>query len=486
MTDEQQSMLLSLLLDFERGGINLHDAERTHVSNLQNRANVLGATFASNAASATSFVEVERSKLSALPGYVLNRLDSVSGHPGKVLLPAGDSVVGPLVMKYVSDRDIRRRLYIAEHSRCADPNLSVLDELLGCRLELARMLGSEGYAHLMFGGRLASSPEDVMNFLSSVSEAVRPIGAIEVGQLSRRKQAHEGLPRPSQVDAWDRSMYMGMVKAEAFELDAQTISEFLPLHACLSGLSAVVRAIFGVSMRAVPQSDCVGELWHPDVQKVELLHEVDGVIGYMFLDLFSRDDKYGHAAHFNVRCGCNPENGPTYQEPVVALVCNFSRSVDTGVALLSFSEYETLWHEFGHVLHSVLSRTKYQHLSGTRVATDLVEIPSHLCEYFAWDARVLAQVARHFHTGDPMPSRTVQAIAASRHQFFASELESQLLYANLDLLFHGKDPPIGHTTAAAAGLQNQLTSVEHVTGTASHTAFHHFVGYGGGYYSCKS
>jgi mitochondrial intermediate peptidase len=478
LSDEQRTMLSSIQLDFERGGINLPASERNRVAELQNRANALGAQFVSNAASATAFVRADLSKLRGLPGHVLRRMPRAHHSLQHVLIPAGDPVIAPLVMKSVDDSDIRRQLFLAENSRCAGVNLPVLDELLTSRHELATLLGAEGYAHLMFHGRLASSPDKVEAFLHRLASLLQPAAERESRTVLSHKQ------NSSRLDAWDRSYYMGIAKADAFEIDAGRIAEYLPVSACLRGMATVMKKVFGVSMTAVSRDDCHSELWHEDVVKMELRHEEDGVLGHAFLDLYPRDRKYGHAAHFCLRCGRDRGDGSGYQTPVVALVCNISRSADGAPPLLSFSEYETLWHEWGHAMHSLLSRTRYQHLSGTRVATDLVEIPSHVFELFAWDPRVLSATAAHHRTGDPMPTRYIRALCASRHQFVASELQTQVLYACLDLEYHGARPPVGRTTEAAAVLQNKLTNVAHVDGTAPQAAFQHFVGYGAGYYSC--
>jgi mitochondrial intermediate peptidase len=483
LSDEDKTMLESLKLDFERGGIHLPSAERNRIADLQNRANALGAKFSSNASSSSAEFDVEVAKLNALPAHLRARLPRVKGDPKRVRLCAGDPTISGFVMKHIRDPSIRRNMYVAEHSRSAKANLKVLDELLSARHDLAKLLGFEGYAHLMFEGRLASSPEDVQLFLHDLSQFVRPMAEGESNTLLERK-IREERDEQSQLFAWDRSYYMGVVKSSTSEIDSGDIAKYFPLDACLQGIALVTEMIFGISLVPVPRSGCADELWHGEVQKIELRHESEGVLGHVFLDLYPRDGKYNHAAHFSIRCGRDPGDGRAYQTPVVALVCNFTRSDPHARTLLTFSDYETLWHEFGHALHSLLSRTKYQHLSGTRVPTDFVEVPSHLFEYFAWDPRVLSRVTRHFASGDPMPTQHIHALCSSRHQFVASDIQWQLLYASLDLEFHSASPPIGETTESVAKIQRKLTAIPHVPGTALQASFQHFVTYGAGYYSC--
>jgi mitochondrial intermediate peptidase len=485
LSKEQTSMLTSLKVDFERGGINLPHDERKRVADLQNLANALGAQFTSNIASASGFIEVERAKLLGFPPHLLAQLQRRGSRAGSVCIAVSDSAFVASAMKCIESADVREKVFRAEHSRCAPSNVPVLDRLLEARHAFANILGFNSYAGLTFPGRLASSPEDVLAFLDTLSSQLQPAASREDQVVGDAKARDGGYSHDGHVEPWDRSHYMGRAKAKAFELDSGVLSEYLPLDACLIGMASVMRKVFGVSMVSVPRAECKSELWHADVAKMELRHETDGVLGHVFLDLYPRPGKYGHAAHFCLQCGRDAGDGSEYHTPVVALVCNFAPSSKGAPALLSFAEYETLWHEWGHAMHSLLSRTRYQHLSGTRVSPDLVEVPSHVFEHFAWDPRVLSHVSSHYRTGDPMPTRLIHAICASRYQFVASDLQFQTMYSSMDLVFHGPHPPVGRTSEVASQLQNRLTNVRYVEGTAPHAAFQHFVGYGAGYYSCS-
>jgi len=200
------------------------------------------------------------------------------------------------------------------------------------------------------------------------------------------------------------------------------------------------------------------------------------------LDLHPREGKYTHAAHFTLRCGFQN------QVPIVALVCNFTHGnaeVDgMPVSLLSHGEVETLFHEFGHALHSLLSRTQFQHLSGTRGPVDFVEIPSHLMEHFCWDKRVLSRFARHYQTGEPIPEKLVDSLINSKNMFAGTDGQTQILYALLDQRFFGPQEQTTRLalTQLAASLQKEITEIDHEDGTYWHARFGHFTGYGAGYY----
>lgn len=469
LTNEQHAMLASLKTDFERGGILLDPASRDRVADLQNRANTLGAIFSANISKETAFLAVDASRLKGIPFRLIEGLER--DRNGRVRVPVTDGDISAMVMK-VEDAEVRRELYIAGTNRCAAVNLPVLDDLLEVRRDIAEMLGAKGYAELMFEGRLASEPAAVRSFLEEFSGILKDAAVKENRRLKKGR-----------LEAWDRGYYMSRVSDTTLDECSGSVAEYLPLERCLMGIKAVMNQTFGISMQSVCRDECEDELWHSDVEKIELKRGKD-VVGHVFLDLYPREGKYCHAAHFAVRCGRYKGDGSPYQTPVVALVCNFTRISAFSPALLSFGEYETLWHEWGHAMHSLLSRTSYQHLSGTRVATDLVEIPSHIFEHFAWDPRVLSQTAAHYRTGDAMPTRLVHAMCASRHRYSATELQRQALYSCLDLEFHGSSPPIGCTSSAAAVVHGRMNmAVPFVEGTASHASFQHFAGYGAGYYS---
>ena len=185
--------------------------------------------------------------------------------------------------------------------------------------------------------------------------------------------------------------------------------------------------------------------------------------------------RYSHAAHFTLKCGRSLSHD-SYQLPVVALVCNFAQG-EGGACLLSHGEVETLFHEFGHALHSLLSRTDYQHLAGTRAALDYVGTPSNLFEYFAWDPHFLHRFAG-------VPLALVASMRRAKAMFAATDLQSQVVYAMSDQALFGPNPPTGRETEAVLrDIQNEHSTVRHVEGTHWQTRFSHLVGYGAGYYT---
>lgn len=482
LSQEDVIMVKSLKEDFERGGISLQQSEKNRLILLQQQINALGSDFMNSDPKTPTTVVLHESKVRSLPGNVKTKFKPVQSNPGYVEVPMSISNA-QLLLKWSRDSSIREKAFKSIHDSDG-LKTTVLDSILAKRHELAGVLGHSSFANLMFSDRLASSPTDVLEFLENLSKLADKNAMAERLSLERAKLRAEPLSvsgGSTTLHAWDRNFYIGRLKAHSFELLASDVAHYFSLQACLSALTDVVKHVFGIRLMRVNAEST--ELWHPDVEKLQILDENGEILGHIFLDLYPREGKYPHAAHFAIRCGRQPAEQCDYQTPIVALVCNFGIHSQSGQRLLTMSEYETLFHEFGHSLHSILSRTKYQHLSGTRVSTDLVEVPSHIFEHFAWDPRLVSRYARHYKTGDAMPTRTVKSLCASRRGFAATDLQMQVLFSAMDLRFHGEHPPIGATTACFEQLQKTLTVMEPDVGVAVPSTFHHFIGYAAGYYS---
>lgn len=484
LSDEDAVMVTSLKHDFERGGINLGQREKERLIALQNETTSASSEFVSKPVELPATLVLPAQKLSQLPLHFRNSLARSRTNSNNLVVPMNNSSM-QLMLKWIPDGNIREKVYRVTHEAQSQEKLGALDSILRTRHKTARTLGHDSYAKLLFSDRVASSPNEVQEFIGDLSRLIQgnahdERNSLEVEKL--RLEPHMSVEKGSvPVHGWDRSFYIGRLKAQDFNLSSVEVSNYLSLSSCLRGLASILEHTFGVEMNRVEAHD--GELWHESVQKLELIDESGDILGHIFLDLYPREGKFDHAAHFSITCGRQPADDSMYQTPIVALVCNFGKDTRTGERLLTISEYETLFHEFGHSLHSLFSRTKYQHLSGTRVTTDFVEVPSHVLEHFAWDPRVISKFARHYKTGEPMPTRLLRSLCASRWGFVATDVQMQLLFSAMDLEFHGESPPIGCTTTAFEALQKRLTVYKPDTNVPVPASFHHFVGYGAGYYS---
>uniref|UniRef100_A0A0D9WTE8 Peptidase M3A/M3B catalytic domain-containing protein n=1 Tax=Leersia perrieri TaxID=77586 RepID=A0A0D9WTE8_9ORYZ len=452
LTEEARRAATTLRVDFEKGGIHLPKDKLEHVNHLNIEIAQLGRKFSENVMNKPGFVDIYPA--SRIPRNMQRLFESIhrakprgneeQNNPIDTTRQKGVRIVtdsGTLstALKWVSDEEIRRQVYMVGNSEPRE-NVAVLDELINARDELAKTMGCKSYSDFAIRPNMAASVDVVMSFLNDLSDTVRQKADEELKSIQdfKRKICNE---KSANLEPWDEDFFIGMMKSSVHSLDVSVIAAYFPLSQCLKGLNVLVESLFGAMFHQIPMGD--GESWHPDVIKLSLHHP----------------------------------------DEIVALVCNFSSSSKI-TARLNHWDVETLFHEFGHALHSLLSRTEYQHFSGTRVALDVAETPSNLFEFYAWDYRVLRKFALDETTGDPIPEKLVKALNASRNMFPAMELQRQIFYSIMDLTLFGEQAskPMD-TISTVADLKRKHTSWKYVEGTNWHARFNHLVHYGAGYYS---
>ncbi|KAK8963084.1 hypothetical protein KSP40_PGU010344 [Platanthera guangdongensis] len=491
-SEEARRAAHSLRIDFEKGGIHLPTEKLERVNQLNIEIALLGRQFNENIIIDPGHVDVF--PVSCIPKNmhhhfkpIYRQLLPVDNEPQisrdktkeKGFRIATDSSSLSSILKWVSHAEVRKQAYIVGNSS-PRANLAVIDKLTLARHELAQIMGCRSYAEFAIRPNMAASPDIVEDFLLTLSHMIRHRAEEEFKLIQNYKRTTSNDVR-ADLQPWDEAFFTGRMKSSAYDLDSSVIASYFPVFQCLEGLKLLVKSLFGVTFSSMPFAP--GESWHPDVIKLSLNHPEEGDLGFLYLDLYSRKDKYPGCAHFSVRGGRRLSD-TEYQLPIVALACNFPNSRDSSISKLNHWDVETLFHEFGHALHSLLSRTDYQHFSGTRVVLDLAETPSNLFEYFAWDYRVLKKFARHYSTGEIIPEKLVDSMNRARKMFSAMELQTQIFYSLIDLtLFGEKSGAPMDTISVVADLKRQCTNWKHVEGTHWHTRFSHLINYGAGYYS---
>ncbi|CAN6457624.1 unnamed protein product [Victoria cruziana] len=432
-TVEAQRAAHTLRTDFEKGGIHLCAGKLDRVDKLNVEIARLGREFNENIVNDPGQFDVFPA--SRVPKSLHRILQSIHHTKSGVKLSAASSGMikesglrittdeGTLssILKWTTDVEVRKRAFITGHSS-PFANLAVLDKLIAARHELAQIMGYKSYAEFALQPTMASSPEVVMEFLLELSNIVNTRADEEV-EIIRKVKSQVCGGASIDVQPWDEAYFKGMIKSSAYEMNPAVVASYFPLGQCLEGLKVLVESLFGATFYNVPLAP--GETWHPSVVKLSLHHPNEGDLGFLYLDLYNRRDKFPGCAHFAIKGG-RKLNEMHYQLPVVALVCNFSARPGPSSSNLNHWEVETLFHEFGHALHSLLSRTDYQHFSGTRMVLDLAETPANLFEYFAWDYRVLKRFARHYSSGEIIPESLVSSMNAAKHMFVATEMQRQV------------------------------------------------------------
>lgn len=378
------------------------------------------------------------------------------------------------------------------HMVCSDRMAGRPENAVAFLQTLSRAVMPRAAAELLLLSRTKAASARINDAATSAAAAVSDAsGSAAARQIAARVCECGG----AAVAQWDLPFYSNMVTAQRNSIDAHEVAAYFPLPAVLDGLQSIMHRVFGVTMVRLPVAD--GEAWSggdagsgagtgigslfawgkgprsqqsgatgasPLLVKYALRHDSEGALGTMYLDLFARPNKFTGAAHFVIRCGKKLHEGDgrfeealgvqpqvasigghpeqTFQLPIIALVTNLAapsvaQSDPFSRVLMTHVEVETLFHEFGHALHSLLSRTEFQHLSGTRGALDFVEVPSHVMEYFARDYRVVKTFARHHVTGEPIPEDLWKRVMASRSTFAAMDLQQAIATAMFDQALFG-------------------------------------------------
>uniref|UniRef100_A0A452RFB7 Mitochondrial intermediate peptidase n=1 Tax=Ursus americanus TaxID=9643 RepID=A0A452RFB7_URSAM len=302
--------------------------------------------------------------------------------------------------------------------------LKCLEELLSNRDLLAKLVGYSTYSHRALQGTIAKNPETVMQFLEKLSDKL----------------------------------------SERYNIEPSLYCPFFSLGACMEGLNILFTKLLGITLYA--EQPAKGEVWCEDVRKLAVVHESEGLLGYIYCDFFQRADKPHQDCHFTIRGGRLKEDGE-YQLPVVVLMLNLPHSSRNSPTLLTPGMMENLFHEMGHAMHSMLGRTRYQHVTGTRCPTDFAEVPSILMEYFANDYRVVTQFARHYQTGQSLPKNMVSRLCESKKVCAAADMQLQVFYATLDQIYHGKHPLRTSTTDILRETQEKFYGLPYVPNTVS-------------------
>ncbi|KAJ8930854.1 hypothetical protein NQ314_016273 [Rhamnusium bicolor] len=448
------------LFDFEQCGIHLSEAERNRVVTLNDTILNIGQHFVAGTASPRMV------KKNVLPSNIRD-----------IFVSDGDEI---LVSGLYTDsanpvaREMAYRIFLHP-----DPNQeSLLNDLLKARDELAKICGFSTYADRALRGATIDDPNKVLTFLHKLSQDIWDKAKADFDCMKNMKMLENNVNGP--LGTWDVPYFTQKAKRDWFRVSSKEYSPYFSLGACMDGLNMLFQSLYGIQL--INTDVAAGECWYSDVYKLSVIHENEGLLGYIYCDFYERSGKPNQDCHFTIRGGRSLPDG-SYQIPIVVLMLNLPVPRWSSPSLLTPSMVDNLFHEMGHAMHSMLARTQYQHVTGTRCSTDFAEVPSVLMEYFASDHRVLKKFAKHFQTQQPMSDDMLQRLCASKHLFTASETQLQIFYAAIDQVYHGKHPLRGSTTEVLAETQKSHYGLPYVSNTAWQLRFSHLVGYGAKYYS---
>ena len=465
----QQRFVEHTLRDYRRNGLELDAKGRERLRELNEELTKAGQAFEKNLADTTLSLEISVDQLAGLPE------NYIQSHPadknGRVRLTTNTPDYVPF-LKYAKDRNAARELYALANNRAADKNLPLLDTLLTLRYEKAKLLGYATWADYVLEPRMAKNAATVKTFSDDLHSALKPKREEEF-QAFKDMAASLGADAAIPIPASDASYLEDKIYEQRYAFDSKRLNEYFEIGTVQQGIMDIASRLFAVTFERSS-----APVWHPDVQAFDV-RSANGAIGRIYLDLYPRDNKYKHAAVFGLRDTYRRGDG-VRELPYAALVCNFPKP-GTSPSLLSHDDVTTFFHEFGHLLHHILSTSELAAFAGTSVARDFVEVPSQLFEEWAWTRETLDLFARHHLTGERIPEDLFQALLATRTFGEVTAAERQLFLGTLDQAYHTREPGLD-TTQVVEELSKEYSSFARIPGTHFQATFGHLVGYDAAYY----
>lgn len=484
----EQSAIRLALRDFKLSGVALEGANKARYAEISARLSQLSSDFSNHVLDATQayFKPLSEEELIGLPQSSIELLKQY-GQQRELNQPVAtlDFPAYLAIMTYAENRELRETLYKAYTTRASDQadhseydNTAVMEEILALRQEMAQLLGFENFAAYSLASKMAPDVDTVHDFLVDLAAHARTPALKEVEELTAIAR-QDGL---DQLQPWDSGYYSEKLKQQQFNLSQEALKPYFPAAKIIQGLFQIVQRLYGVDIveREAP-------VWHPDVRYYELEDQGQVLAGFYF-DLYARSGKRGGAWMSGFRSRMQSAQG--LQKPICYMVCNFTPPVGKQPALLTHDEVNTLFHEFGHGLHHMLTEVDNISVAGTHgVAWDAVELPSQFMEFWTWDQQSLNLLSEHIETKAQLPEALLNALLSAR--FFQSGMQTlrQIEFALFDLTIHRKTPAL--TSSQIQAELDQIRREFSVLPTAAYNRFQHSFshifagGYAAGYYSYK-
>ena len=492
LNQAQKKVIENALRDFKLAGVDLPEDQKARFMEIQQSLSQKCNKFAQNVLDAThgwSLLITDKHELAGLPdsaiGMARQMAASTEQEGWKFTLDA------PLYipfMTYADHQDYRRQMYEAFTTRASDQgptkgewdNSELMVEILNLRQEKAKMLGFDTYADYSVVPKMAQSPEQIINFLKDLAAKSKPFAEKELDELKAFAQKESDI---DDLNAWDLAYYAEKLRQQRYEFTQEQMRPYFPVEHVLSGMFCVVNKLFGISINQIENE----HLWHDDVRFFEVL-ENDHVIGHFYVDLFAREHKRGGA--WMADCMGRMKTVAGVQKPVAFLTCNFSLPVGDKPSLLTHDEVTTLFHEFGHGLHHLLTRIDEPSVAGIAgVAWDAVELPSQFMENWCWEQQGLNLISSHYETGEKLPEELLAKMKAAKNFQSAMAMVRQLEFSLFDVLLHQKtdiDSP-EQIQALLNDVRSEVAVIQPPVFNRFQHAFSHIFagGYAAGYYSYK-
>ena len=481
LTTEQERLLEETYKDFVRSGANLSSEKQARLREINKQLSTLGLTFSDNILNENNafklYIDKEKD-LAGLPEWFRQSAAEeakADGQEGKWLFTLGNASRLPF-LQYSENRPLREQIYKAYINRGnnndKNDNKKIITDIVSLRLEKAQLLGFDCYSNFVLDNTMAKNSTTVMNFLNNLWSYSLPKAKAEAADLQKIMDK-EG--KGEKLEAWDWWYYTEKLRKEKYNLEEDEIKPYFKLENVREGAFAVANKLYGITLTKLEGIP----VYHPDVEVFEVKDADGSHMGIFYVDYFPRPGKSGGAWMSNYR----EQQGDIRQ--LVCNVCSFTKPVGDTPSLLTIDEVETLFHEFGHALHGLLTKCNYKGISGTNVVRDFVELPSQINEHWATEPEVLKMYAKHYQTGETIPDSLIEKILNQKtfnQGFMTTEL---LAAAILDMNLHNlTDTKNLDVLAYEKEAMNQLNLIPEIAPRYRTTYFNHIIGgYAAGYYS---
>jgi len=490
----RKSVVEHALRDFRLSGIELSEQAQQQFKSINQRLSQLSSQFSDNVLDATQSFKKhisDESLLDGLPASALAMAQQAAQRDNKDgWLLTLDFPSYLAVMSYAKNRDLRKEMHDAYVTRASPlgpdqgkfDNSALMQETLALRHEKAQLLGYRDFAELSLARKMAENTDQVLQFLYDLAKRSRELAKREYDELREFAKEKDGL---TQLEPWDTTFYAEYMRREKYALDQEELKPYFPAPQVISGMFGVVNKLYGLRFEKKDHIDT----WHDNVEFYEIYDGNDQLRGKFYLDLYARDKKRGGA--WMDECLNSRHTGQGRQIPVAYLTCNFSPPVANQPGLLTHMEVTTLFHEFGHGLHHMLTRVEEMDVAGINgVAWDAVELPSQFMENFCWEKSALDMMAKHFQSGAALPDALYEKLLATKNYQSGMQMLRQLEFAIFDFRLHRefqKDQAAEKTQQLLDEVREQIAVTKPAPYNRFQNSFTHVFGggYAAGYYSYK-
>src|SRR5216110_925035 len=478
LTGEDEKLLKETLRDYRRAGLDLPPDQRKEVEQLRKELSKLGTDFDTNIVKANAPVIFTKADLDGLP-------DSFFDSPG---IKTGDDVYTVManvtwqfntVEENAKSEATRKQLYVIRETLAKDTNVPLLNQMLALRNKIALRLGYKSWDDYQTEVKMAKSGANAEKYINDLVAGIQPKFESEVAELQRLKAADTNDPN-AKIEVWDWRYYANQRDKQKYAVDKQALRAYFPFQKVLDGIFNIYQSIFGLKFEKI----AAPYTWVDDLQLYLVTDSATGEpLGMFYLDMFPREGKFNHFAEFEIVGGKLLPDGK-YQRPTVALLCNFPPPAADKPSLLTHQDVETLFHEFGHALHSIVTRAKYSRFAGTHVPGDFVEAPSQMLQNWVWDKKVLDMFAADYR--DPskkIPAEIIKKMNDAKLANAGVLYRRQFAFASLDLELHNQHPedtPFDCVSISNPILEKVFLPIDPSTTFVSY--FGHLNGYDAGYY----